>query len=173
MKFSEKLRKMPAKNRTVLIIGIVLFAAGFGILAFFGGRYIFRHARRAYLLKTSYVIEIPDLGIKEPVLEGTDNDVLAIACGHFTNSGDGNYCIAGHSSPYYEYAFNALADAENGMEILLFDKEKNCRTYSISEMSIAEPNETWVLNGFGDDRITLVTCTDDGSQRRIVVGYIK
>ena len=170
MKAIGKLKQLPVKKRILFIIGAVLFTAGFGILAFYGGRYIFRHARRAYLLKTSVVLEIPDLDIKEPVLEGTELDVLAYACGHFTESGDGNYCIAGHSSPYYKYAFNALQYVENGMEIRLYDKNGSCTVYHAAESFIVEPSETWILNGFGDERITLVTCTDDGSQRRIVVG---
>lgn len=167
---AEKFRQMPLKKRILFIVGALLFTTGMGILAFFGGRYIYRHARRAYLLKNSVVLEIPELKVKEPVLEGTEPDVLAYACGHFPDSGDGNYCIAGHSSPYYEYAFNALEKAENGMEIRLYDKDKNCSVYHVAETFIVEPSETWILGGFGDDRITLVTCTDDGSQRRIVIG---
>ena len=30
----------------------------------------------------------------------------------------------------------------------------------------------WVLDDFGDDRITLITCTDDGTQRQVVVGLL-
>lgn len=170
MKTAKKIRQMPLKKRILFIGGVLLFAAGMIILVFYGGRYIYRHARRAYLLKNSVVLEIPDLNIKEPVLEGTDLDVLAYACGHFPESGDGNYCIAGHSSPYYEYAFNALQNIQNGTEIRLYDKNGNCTIYYADETFVVEPSETWILNGFGDERITLVTCTDDGSQRRIVVG---
>ncbi len=170
MKTSEKFRLMPIKKRIFFIAGVILFTFGLSILAYFGGKSVYRRLRRVYLLKTSVVLEIPDLDIKEPVLEGTDSKVLAYACGHFTESGEGNYCIAGHSSPYYEYAFNALKDAENGMEIQLFDKDGSCSVYRIADTFIVKPSETWILNGFGDNRITLVTCTDDGSERKIVVG---
>lgn len=170
MKIGERFRQMPVKKRILYIVGVILFTVGLSILAYFGGRYVYRHLRRAYLLKTSVVLEIPDLKIKEPVLEGTGSEVLAYACGHFTESGEGNYCIAGHSSPYYEYAFNALENAENGMEIRLYDKEGKCSVYYVADSFIVKPSETWILDSFGDERITLVTCTDDGSERRIVVG---
>ena len=48
-------------------------------------------------------------------------------------------------------------------------EQAECFGYRISEIRIVEPNETWILNDFGDTRLTLVTCTDDGSQRLIVV----
>ncbi|MDE6784376.1 MAG: class D sortase [Ruminococcus sp.] len=125
------------------------------------------------MFKENVVIEIPELKIKAPVLEGTDNEILAKAVGHFIGTGDtgsGNYCIAGHSSTIYKEYFNNLKNAELGMEIALYDKEKNRYTYTITEHFIVEPSETWVLNDFDDDRVTLVTCTDDGTQRHIIVG---
>ncbi|MDE6664888.1 MAG: sortase [Ruminococcus sp.] len=51
--------------------------------------------------------------------------------------------------------------------------EKNCYTYIVTENFIVEPDETWILNDFGDDRVTIVTCTDDGTQRQVVVGIKK
>lgn len=37
---------------------------------------------------------------------------------------------------------------------------------------IVEPDEVWVLDDFGDNRITIITCTDDGLQRQVVVGKL-
>lgn len=47
---------------------------------------------------------------------------------------------------------------------------KKCYTYTVSEKFIIDPNEIWVLNDFGDDRVTNITCTDDGTQRLTVIG---
>ena len=127
-------------------------------------------------MRENPVIEIADLNIKAPVLEGTDKEVLARAAGHFIGSGDlgkGNYCIAGHSSTIYKEYFNDLKKAKTGMEIKLYDKDKNSYSYIISDSFIVEPDETWILNDFGDNRVTIVTCTDDGTQRQIVVGILK
>ena len=122
------------------------------------------------------VVEITELKIKAPILEGTDNEVLSRAAGHFTgtgNFGTGNYCIAGHSSTIYKEYFNNLKNIEAGMTITLYDKDKKSYKYTVSESYIVEPNETWVLDDFGDNRITIITCTDDGTQRQIVVGILK
>ena len=41
------------------------------------------------------------------------------------------------------------------MIITLYDKEKHKYSYSVTENYIVEPNETWVLDDFGDNRILL------------------
>ena len=56
------------------------------------------------------------------------------------------------------------------MQITLYDKQKNRYIYTVRESFIVDPDETWILDDFGDDRITIVTCTDDGKQRQVVVG---
>lgn len=127
-------------------------------------------------MRDNPVVEITDLNIKAPILEGTDNKTLSKAAGHFIGTGDfgiGNYCIAGHSSTIYKEYFNNLKHIYLGMRIVLYDKNKKSYTYSVTDSFIVESNETWVLDDFGDNRITIITCTDDGTQRQIVVGILK
>lgn len=45
--------------------------------------------------------------------------------------------------------------------------------YVVTENKTVEPDETWVLNDFGDNRLTIISCTDDGKQRQVVVGILK
>lgn len=166
-------KKPDKKQLAMFIIGLVFIAAGVSILGFFAVRKAVRYFRRLKLMRENYVIEMPEIGIQAPVLEGTDNAVLRQAAGHFPDTGSfgsGNYCIAAHSSPIYKEYFNPLKNAKTGMEIRLYNVEKDCVTYSVSEMQYVQPNETWVLEDFGDDRITLITCNDDGSERLVVVG---
>ncbi len=154
-------------------IGLLLTIAGLSILLFLAGRKIYRMVRLQQLMDNNVVVEIPALHIKAPVLEGTDNETLRRSAGHFIDTGEigkGNYCIAGHSSIVYKEFFNNLKYIENGMEIYLYDKEKVCYTYIVEDSFIVEPNALWVLNDYGDDRITIITCTDDGTQRLVVVG---
>ena len=40
----------------------------------------------------------------------------------------------------------------------------------MTDSFIVNPDETWILDDFEDVRITIVTCTDDGTQRQVVVG---
>lgn len=170
---ADSTNKLTKKQWVLFITGLIAIIIGVTILGFYGIRKIHREIQRQKLFRESVVIEIPDIGIKAPVLEGTDNEILSKATGHFIETGEvgsGNYCIAGHSSTIYKEYFNNLENIELGMEIFLYDKEKRCYTYIVTENFIVDPNETWVLNDFGDDRVTIITCTDDGTQRQVVVG---
>lgn len=166
-------KKRTKKQWALFITGLIAIIIGASIIGFYGIRKIHREIQKQILFRENVVVEITALKIKAPVLEGTDNQTLAKAAGHFIGTGDvgsGNYCIAGHSSIIYKEYFNNLKNAEPGMKIALYDKEKNCYTYTITEHFIVEPNEIWILGDFGDDRITIVTCTDDGTQRHVIVG---
>ena len=159
----------------MFLSGLIAILIGVSILGFFGVRKCYRLYQKQMLMKNNPVVEIADLNIKAPILEGTDNETLAKATGHFKDSGDfgkGNYCIAGHSSTLYKEYFNNLKNVEIGMEITLHDKQKQTYHYTVTESKIVDPNAVWVLDDFGDDRITIITCTDDGTQRQVVVGLL-
>ena len=170
---------MKAKKKKVLfIMGLIAMLCGIFVLSVFGWKRISREFEKQRFLKECIVFEIPDLDIKAPVMDGTEHEVLSKAAGHFPGTGDlgeGNYCIAGHSSTIYAEIFNEMKHIEIGMEMFLIDNDENRTkyTYIVTKNFIVEPSETWVLEDFGDDRITIVTCTDDGTQRQIVVGTLK
>lgn len=169
-------QKKTKKQWILFFTGSIAIIAGCSILLYFGGRKLYRIYQEQMLMRENPVLEIAALDIKAPVLEGTDQQTLRKAVGHFTGTGDfgsGNYCIAGHSSTIYKEYFNSLKNIENGMQISLYDAEKNRYDYSVTESFVVEPNETWVLDDAGDDRITIITCTDDGSQRLVVTGALK
>lgn len=168
-------RKSTSKQWALFIIGLIAIIIGLSIFVFWGIRKAHREIQKQKMLKENVVVEIVDLNIKAPVLEGTDGEVLSKAVGHFIGTGEigfDNYCIAGHSSTLYKEYFNNLKNVELGMEINLYNKNRQCFTYIVTENFIVKPNETWVLDDFGDDRITVITCTDDGSQRQVVVGKL-
>jgi sortase A len=111
-------------------------------------------------------------------MEGTEHEVLSKAAGHLPGTGtpgNGNYCIAGHNSTIYAEIFNEIKHIRNGMEMYLIDNDENRTkyTYTVVRDFVVAPDETWVSEDFGDDRITIITCTDDGTQRQIVMGILK
>lgn len=167
------------KNKKLLFsLGIVFLVIGFAILSVFVYKRISREMYKQKLLRECVVFEVPSLDIKVPVMDGTDKKILSAAAGHFENTGEvgsGNYCIAGHNSTIYAEIFNDLDNIKIGTEIYLYDNDekKTCYTYEVSEKLIVNPEETWVLNDFDDDRLTVVTCTDDGKQRQVVIGIKK
>lgn len=167
--------KRTKKQWALFIAGLIAIIIGTSILGFYGIKKIHREIQKQKLLSKNVIIEIDSLNIKAPVLEGTDNETLSRAAGHFIGTGkvgSGNYCIAGHSSAIYKEYFNNLKNIEIGMEVNIYSIEKVRYTYIVTESFIVEPDEIWILNDFFDNRITIITCTDDGSQRLVVVGKL-
>lgn len=175
-KNSDTIIRKNQKQWALFFTGLIALIVGISVLGFYGVRKMVRENQKQKLMRNNPVVEIDDLNIKAPILEGTDNKTLSKAAGHFIGTGDfgkGNYCIAGHSSTIYKEYFNSLKDIKIGMRVVLYDKDKKSYTYIVTDSFIVEPNETWVLDDFGDNRITIITCTDDGTQRQIVVGILK
>ena len=171
----EKKRK---KKKPMFIIGVIMIVIGFGVLAFYGYRKISREIYLRKLLDNNINFEIPRLDIKVPVLEGTDNKSLQVSAGHFEGTGalgNGNYCIAGHNSTIYAEIFNDLDQIQIGDEMYLVNIDENRTRYKyiVTEYKKVEPSDTWVLKDFDDDRLTVISCTDDGKQRQVVVGILK
>ena len=172
MKNKKKRPTYTKKQWVLFITGLIALLAGISIIGFYGVRKIYREIQKQKLLRDNPVVEITDLNIKAPILEGTEQSVLSKAAGHFEGTGDFgkcNYCIAGHSSTIYKEYFNNLKKVQVGTKIKLYNKNKDCYTYTVKEVLTVEPDETWVLKDFGDNRLTLITCTDDGSQRLVVI----
>ncbi|WP_028518724.1 class D sortase [Ruminococcus flavefaciens] len=163
------------KKNKMFIAGIIMIVLGVGVLSFFGYRKISREIYLRRLLKENINFEIPRLDIKVPVLEGTSQKALQVSAGHFEGTGSlgkGNYCICGHNSTIYAEIFNDLDQIRVGDDMYLVDNdEKHTKyRYTVSDYRIVEPDDTSVLRDFGDNRITVISCTDDGKQRQVVVG---
>jgi len=166
------------RNKYMFGVGLVALATGLALLAYFGYNKISREIRLKHLLENNVVFEIPNLNIKVPVLEGTDKETLSVAAGHFKDTGSvgiGNYCIAGHNSTIYAEIFNDLDKIQVGDEMYLIDIDENRTryTYVVTEYNIVSPKSTEVLNDYGDNRLTVISCTDDGEYRQVVTGILE
>lgn len=166
------------KRKVIRFIGIIIIICGVSILSLFAYRKISRELYLRNLLSDNINFEIPRLDIKVPVLEGTDSKSLQVSAGHFEGTGSpgcGNYCIAGHNSTIYAEIFNDLDQIQIGDEMYLIDTDENRTkyTYIVTEYKTVEPSDTWILNDFDDNRLTVISCTDDGTQRQVVVGILK
>ncbi len=53
------------------------------------------------------------------------------------------------------------------------DSDRTKYTYIVTEYNIVEPDAVEVLDDYGDDRLTVISCTDDGEYRQVVVGILK
>ena len=172
------MEKEKKKKNKMFIIGIIMIVLGIGVLSVYGYRKISRELYLRKLLKEHINFEIPRLDIKVPVLEGTGSKALQVSAGHFEGTGGlgkGNYCICGHNSTIYAEIFNDLDKIRIGDDMYLIDNDENHTKYQyvVSEYKIIDPQDVGVLRDFGDKRITVISCTDDGKQRQAVVGILK
>ncbi len=121
-------------------------------------------------------LQIPALGVDQIVVAGTSTGDLSKGPGHYTGTAvpgqEGNVAIAGHRTTDGA-PFNRLGQLVPGDRIILTTTSNALLTYRVSAPPVAvSPSDVGVLNNFGDNRVTLTTCTPEfsASQRMIVVG---
>lgn len=120
------------------------------------------------------LLSIPAIGVKEiPVLEGTDDSVLARGVGHYSGTADpgqvGNFALAGHRITHGE-PFAHLLELTKGDQVIV-ETRSAVYTYRIDtspEKLTVDDTEGWVLDpvpGKPNEKpteplITLTTCQD-------------
>ncbi len=113
------------------------------------------------------VIEIDDIGLKLPVLEGVSSQNLKIAAGHIPGTAlpgqAGNSAIAAHNSYSYGRMFSRLKELNRGGKVRVKTAAGDCE-YTIYEIRTVEPSDTSVLNRNAKDKVlTLITCDDEAA----------
>ena len=124
-----------------------------------------------------YLLKIDKIGLEVPILEGTSDDILAKAVGHFNGTakpGDyGNCAIAGHRNLTYSHPFEKLNLLGVGDKIQIESLDK-IYTYRVVGSKVVKPTEVSVLNQISNKKeITLVTCTYGAKERLIIKGELK
>ena len=118
------------------------------------------------------LIEIEALDIKYAVLEGTGNHELSCGIGHITDTAGigevGNCVLAGHNGSRHSIFFTNLKTIEPGDIVKLTDKEGRQYLYEVENMEVVGPYENSVKNQGEDAKLTLITCENKGTMRRIV-----
>ncbi|MDO5555225.1 MAG: class D sortase [Clostridia bacterium] len=117
------------------------------------------------------VLEIPKIGFKDIVLEGTTQDVLANGIGLFEHSPilNGNVCLAGHNTTRF---FAKLNELEIGDEL----KYSSClgtREYLVSNKQVISETDWSMLQSKKDNYITLITCVKNQPEVRLCVQAIE
>jgi sortase A len=102
-------------------------------------------------------IEIPRLGVRVAILEGTTPRTLRLGVGHIGGTAlpgkPGNSGIAGHRDTF----FRALKDIRTGDEIEIQNATGLSR-YEVDAVQVVNPSDTGVLAPSTGSTITLVTC---------------
>jgi len=119
------------------------------------------------------VIDIPSVGVRGKVVQGTDDETLKNYIGMFKGCnlpGEyGNFCVAAHNNIYTEI-FRNLHKVQIGDKIRVITKEYEY-VYLVSSVTEIIPTQTEVLEpNYSKKEITLITCTDMGQSRISVKG---
>ena len=127
---------------------------------------------------TESIINIPSIGVNYPVLKETSgtinhiDELLKISpCYFWGNSPNevGNYCIVGHNYRSNKF-FSKVLHLEHGDIIELTDLTGRTLEYAVYDKFVVAPDDldctSQLTNGMKE--ITLITCTNDSSQRVIV-----
>ena len=121
-------------------------------------------------------ITIPKIGISYPVLSETSDELLEISVNRYWPEPNklkpnevGNYCIVGHNYRNGKM-FGRLSELEDGDIVQLADTTGRTVQYQVYRKYVVEPTDTSCTSQLTNGRreLTLITCTNYGTQRLIV-----
>ncbi len=121
---------------------------------------------------TCAIVNIPSIGVNYPILNTTTDELLKISPCYFWGPKPnevGNYCIVGHNYRNSKF-FSKVPKLENGEIIELTDLTGRTVKYSVYDKYLVDPSDVSCTSQRtnGGKEITLITCTNDSSQRVIV-----
>lgn len=125
---------------------------------------------------TEAIITIPKIDISYPVLSETSDELLEISVNRYWPKKDkmkpnevGNYCIVGHNYRNGKM-FGRLYELKNGDIVYLEDMSGKKIKYEVYYKYIVEPTDTSCTSQITNGRkeLTLITCTNYGTQRLVV-----
>ena len=125
---------------------------------------------------TEAIISIPKIGITYPVLSETSDELLEISVNRYWPEPSklkpnevGNYCIVGHNYRNGKM-FGRLNELVNGDIVTLKDMTGRTLQYEVYDRYVVEPDDTSCTTQHTNGRkeLTLITCTNYGTQRLVV-----
>ena len=125
---------------------------------------------------TEAIISIPKIGITYPVLSETSDELLEISVNRYWPEPSklkpnevGNYCIVGHNYRNGKM-FGRLNELVNGDIVTLKDMTGRTLQYAVYDRYVVEPTDTscTTQRTNGRKELTLITCTNYGTQRLVV-----
>mgnify|MGYP005758982023 CR=1 FL=1 len=121
---------------------------------------------------TEAIVTIPKIDITYPVLSETSDELLEISVNKYWGPKPnevGNYCVVGHNYRNGKM-FGRLHELENGDIVELEDLTGKTVEYEVYNKYIVEPTDTSCTSQLTNGRkeLTLITCTNYGTQRLVV-----
>lgn len=112
-------------------------------------------------------IEIPKIGLNAPIKEGTTQEIMLEAVGHFTETtkDTGNVGLAAHNRGYECNFFERIKELNKGDKIIYKTANKT-RIYLVEVNTVIKQTNWNYLKSTKDNRITLITCEKDKKEYR-------
>ncbi|GAB2023460.1 class A sortase [Pseudolactococcus yaeyamensis] len=133
------------------------------------------------------LLKIPSIGLELPIYLGTNEYTLSLGAATYlydTLAGEGNFVLAGHSTPYQGVLFTDLHKVEKGAKIIVEIPDKEF-SYIVDDVVRSDKQFETVNNVPTDEilklpadkekpKITLFTCVSwqNNSERLIVGGHL-
>jgi len=121
-------------------------------------------------------VDIPKVGVSQPMFDGVDLDVLANGPGHWPGTpmpGDvGNVVVAGHRVTH-THPFLDIDQLNPGDQVI-FTTSAGRFVYAVTQTFIVTPDATWIANPTSDPTITLFAChpKHEKTHRIVVTGHL-
>lgn len=120
-------------------------------------------------------VSAPSIGMELPIYLGANEGTMSYGAGHLcytslpTGGADSNAVLAGHTGYIGRWLFDSLSSLSVGDEVSVTTYLGKL-DYKVKRVLNRAPNDSDILFiGKGKDKLTLITCIDGGSARRVVV----
>jgi sortase A len=119
-------------------------------------------------------LEIPKLGVAQPLLEGITLNTLDIGPGHWPGTAMpgklGNSVVAGHRTSHGK-VFRDIDQLVAGDEVVLTTADGRF-VYLVTEISIVQPDALYIIEQTPEYTATLFACHPPGSTRQRIVAHL-
>jgi len=122
----------------------------------------------------TWCLEIPKIGLRGNIANGTSAGVLNQFIGHFdeTPRDSGNVGLAAHNNGH---AVNYFANIKNleANDVIYYTSNGVKKTYVVVSKDIIDVYDWSKLSATGDERVTLITCIDGNTEIRLCVQAVR
>lgn len=118
-------------------------------------------------------VDIPAIGIKRMLVEGSDYKQLRRGPGHVIGTPlpgqAGNSVISGHRTTYGQ-PFHNLDKLKPG-DLITVTTIQGRFTYKVESLDVVKERDTWVMDPTDDNRMTVITCHPKYSRKERLIAH--
>lgn len=184
-KFSK--RKLTIIITTILISIIILISAGFILIKNFNiqkkqvnSNFVLENKNLAPIntvdagkmnnsqyISNNWRIKISKIHLDAPIMEGTEQEILRKAVGHFeiSSTWNGNVALAAHNRGYEYNYFAEIKKLELG-DIIIYQTEYGERKYEVVINEIIKETDLSYIQDTKENKLTLITCEENKREYR-------